>query len=175
MRSVQMLYLAGVALAVAACNDDPLKSGMPEAPTPPARGVQAFVQVDKATAQPGEQVHVSVRVQMGSETSAKLGSYTGRLIFDPEALALKSEVKINDGLRVTNPQGAGNGEIRFAGASATGFGDLTLYQGIFEVKKPGYLDALKVQMEELSAAMTLTNLQPNLEVPNQIFLRKSGQ
>jgi hypothetical protein len=137
--------------------------------------VQAFVQVDNPNAQPGEQVHVFVRVQMGTETSARLGSYTGRLAFDPEALAFKGEVKINDGLRVTNPSGAGSGELRFAGAAAAGFSDLTLYEGIFEVKGTGYLEALAVRMEELSAAVTLTQLEQNLEVPTQVFLRRTGK
>ncbi len=175
MRSVHFLYLAGLSLAVLACDDDPLKSGLPETPTPPARGVQAFVQVDNPNAQAGDQVHVFVRVQMGTETAAKLGSYTGRLRFDPDVLAFKGEVKINDGLRVTNPNGAGSGELRFAGAAAAGFANLTLYEGLFEVKKAGYLDALAVQMEELSAAVTLTNLEQHLEVPHQVFLRRSGQ
>jgi hypothetical protein len=175
MRSVQVFTLAGLSLAVLACNDDPLKSGLPETPPPPTQGVQAFVQVDNTAAQPGDLIHVFVRVQMGTETSAKVGSYTGRLKFDPEVLAFKSEVKINDGLRVTNPNGAGTGELRFAGATAAGFTNLTLYEGVFEVKKAGYQDAFKLEMEELSAAMTLTNLRQNLEVPNQIFLRRTGQ
>ena len=175
MRSIHILCLAGLSLAALGCNDDPLKSGLPETPTPPAQGVQAFVQVDNPNAQVGEQVRVFVRAQLGTETSAKLGSFTGRLGFDPEALAFKGEVKINDGLRVSNPAGAGSGELRFAGAAAAGFTDLTLYEGIFEVKKAGYLDHLSVQMEELSAAVTMTNLQPRLEVPHQVFLRKSGQ
>ncbi len=175
MRSVQVLSLAALSLAVFACNDDPLKSGLPETPPPPTQGVQAFVQVDNNQAQPGDQIHVFVRVQMGTENAAKLGSYTGRLKFDPEALAFKGEVKINDGLRVTNPNGAGSGEVRFAGAAAAGFADLTLYQAVFQVKKADYAEGLKVQMEELSAAVTLTNLQQHLEVPNQIFLRRAGQ
>lgn len=175
MRSVPILYLAGLSLAAAACADDPLKSGLPETPPPPTQGVQAFLQVDNTQAQPGDQIHVYVRVQMGTQNSAKLGSYTGRLRFDPEALAFKGEVKINDGLRVTNPAGAGTGELRFAGAAAAGFADLTLYQVAFEVKKAGYADGLKLQMEELSAAATLTDLKKNMELPHQIFLRKTGQ
>lgn len=175
MRSVHVLSLAGLSLALLACNDDPLKSGLPETPPPLARGAQAFVQVDNAEAQAGDQVHVFVRVQLGTESSAKLGSYTGRLIFDPGILAFQSDIKINDGLRVTNPNGAASGEVRFAGASAAGFADLTLYEGVFEVKQTGYMDALKVQMEELSAAVTLTNLHQNLEVPEQVFFRKTGQ
>jgi hypothetical protein len=175
MRCVHVLGLAALAVALVGCDDDPLKSGLPEMPPPPTRGVQAFVQVDNNQAQPGDQVHVFVRVQMGTETSAKLGSYTGRLTFDPEVLGYMSEVKINDGLRVTNPNGAGTGELRFAGAAAAGFSDLTLYEGVFDVRKAGYLDALKLTMEELSAAVTLTDLQKDVNVPNQVFLRKTGQ
>ena len=175
MRSVHILFVAGLSLAALACDDDPLKSGLPETPPPPTQGVQAFVQVDNPNAQPGDQVHVFVRVQLGTETSAKLGSYTGRLAFDPEVLAFRGEVKINDGLRVTNPTGAGSGELRFAGAAAAGFANLTLYEGIFEVRKAGYLDALAVEMEELSAAVTMTKLERDLEVPHQVFLRKSGR
>ncbi len=173
MRSVQV-SLTVLALAVVACQDDPLKSALPETPPPPVRGVQALVQVDNAQAQPGDQVQVFVRVQLGSETSGKLGSYTGRLQFDPELLTHQSEVKINDGLRVTNPNGAGAGEIRFAGAAAEGFTNLTLYAGVFVVKKVGYTDGLKLKIEELSAAGTLVNLQPQLELPMQVYLRRSG-
>lgn len=175
MRSVTLVTLGALVGAAVGCNDEPLKSGLPETPPPPAQGVQAFVQVDNAQAQPGEQVRVFVRVQMGTENSAKLGSFTGRLHFDPEALAYQGEVKINDGLRVTNPLGAGAGELRFAGAAAAGFADLTLYEAVFEVKKGGYADGLKLQMEELSAAGTLTDLHQSTEVPKQIFLRKTGQ
>jgi hypothetical protein len=136
--------------------------------------VQAFVQVSSTDAKPGEEIQVFVRVQLGTDSDAKLGSYTGRLSFDPEVLAFKREFKINDGLRVTNPNGAGEGEIRFAGASATGFNDLTLFSAVFEVKRTGYTDVLKLTMEELSAALTLTDLYQELEVPNRIFLRPSA-
>lgn len=170
-------YLVAVAglLAVAACDDDPLASGTPEAPAPPSTGVQAFVQVDNDQARPGDQVRVFVRVQFGTETDARLGSYTGRLHFDPEALGWHEDTAIDDGLRVTNPNGASSGEIRFAGASAGGFGNLTLYAGVFEVRKTGWLERLTLQMDELSAAETLGNLQPSLQVAPRIFLRSAAQ
>jgi hypothetical protein len=164
----------GALVAALACEDDPLKSRMPEAPPPPSRGVQAFVQVSNTQARPGEEIRVSVRVQFGTDTDAKLGSYTGRLAFDPEVLSFKSETKINDGLRVTNPGGAGQGEIRFAGASASGFLDLTIFTGVFEVKKTGYTAVLKLTMEELSAALTLSDLTPGLNLPPQVFLRPTA-
>lgn len=175
MRSLSLMALSALAVAAVGCNDEPLKSGLPETPPPPTQGVQALVQVDNAQAQPGDQVHVYVRVQMGTDNSAKLGSFTGRLHFDPGALAYQGEVKIDDGLRVTNPLGAGDGELRFAGAAAAGFANLTLYEAVFAVKKLNYADGLKLQMEELSAAGTLGDLRKNTAVPNQIFLRKTGQ
>jgi hypothetical protein len=171
MRSVRSFTLVALALGLAACQDDPLKSGVPEAPAPPSQGIQAFIQVDNAEARPGEDVRVFVRMQFGTETGAKLGSYTGRLKFDPEVLAFRSESKIDDGLRVTNPNNADAGELRFAGASATGFNDLTLFEGLFQVKKAGFLDAIKLEMEEASAAATLANLAPSLEVPARVFQR----
>jgi len=171
MRSVRSFTLAALALGLVACEDDPLKSGLPEVPTPPQQGVQAFIQVDNAQANPGDQVRVFVRLQFGTETGAKLGSYTARLKFDPEILGFVSEAKIDDGLRVTNPNNAGAGELRFAGASAAGFNDLTLFEGAFLVKKAGYLDAFKLEMEEASAATTLSNLTEHLDVPGQVFQR----
>ena len=174
MRSVRIFTLVALAVALAACEEDPLKSRMPEAPPPPSRGVQAFIQVNQTDAATGDEVQVFVRVQLGTDTGAKLGSYTGRLAFDPAFLAFKSETKISDGLRVSNPNGAGEGELRFAGAAAAGFTDLTIFAGVFEVKKPGYADILKLNMEELSAALTLTDLTPGLDQPPQIFLRPTA-
>src|ERR1043165_5406278 len=128
MKSAPMFALVGLVISLTACKDDlPAKSSME--PPPPAQGVQAFVQVDNETAQPGQRVQVYVRTQLGTETSAKIGSYTGRLRFDPQLLGWVQDDQISDGLRVTNPNGAAAGDIRFAGASAAGFNDLALYHG----------------------------------------------
>jgi len=81
---------------------------------------------------------------------------------------------ISDGLRVSNPAGAATGEIRFAGASPTGFTNLVLYDGTFEVKGADYASDLTLLMEELSAAMSLTNLAPQLVVNRQIFLSRAA-
>lgn len=169
MRSVHLVVLG--ALALAACDEDPLTSSTPGEPSPPAQGIQAFIQVDHDRAQPGDQVRVWVKVQIGGETDARLGSYTGRLRFDPAGLRFESEVAIDDGMRVTNPAGAPQGEVRFAGAAPAGFRTLTLYEGTFEVVKADYMDQLRLEMEEVSAAVTLTNLTPTLRVVPQVFLR----
>jgi hypothetical protein len=170
-----MLMIAGLVLAVQACDDDPLTSDTPEGPPPPAQGVQAFIQVDNDQARPGDRVRVYARVQFGTGTEAALGSYTGRLRFNPEALGWREDVPIDDGLRVTNPNGAAAGEIRFAGASAGGFGELTLYEGVFDVRTTDWLDALTLEMEELSAAETLGNLAPSLQIAPRVFLRSGAR
>lgn len=148
-------------------------SGGTDAPPPPAEGIQAFLQVDNDRAAPGEEVRVYVRVQMGSKTPARLGSYTGRIRFDPEALRWIRDLELNDGLRVTNPHNAGAGEIRFAGAAAKGFDSLIVYQGVFVVEDERYLRDLKLEMEELSAALTLENLKPRLEQSPHVFRRQT--
>jgi hypothetical protein len=169
MRSVRFLVLG--TLALAACDDDPLTSRTPGEPPPPSQGVQAFIQVDNDRAVPGDRVHVWVKVQIGGETAARLGSYTGRLRFDPASLRFTGETAIDDGMRVTNPAGAPQGDLRFAGAAPVGFTNLTLYQAEFEVTRAGYMDALRLEMEEVSAALSLTNLTPSLRVAPQVFLR----
>jgi hypothetical protein len=175
MRSLRLLAAATLLLSQAACDQDPTTTRTPAEPPASAQGVQAFVQVDNDHAKPGDVIHVFVKVQLGTESQAKVGSYTGRLRFDPAALVFRSENKINDGLRVSNPTGATGGDIRFAGASATGFTNLTLFDGAFEVKRTDYQQQLALELPELSSALTLTNLQPQLNVTPQIFLRVSGR
>ena len=175
MRSVQYFTLAAVLLTLAGCDDDPLNSDRgPDQPPPPTEGIQAYLQVDNDQARPGDQVHVWVNVQFAEGSELKLGSYTGRVRFDPETMILSETIEINDGLRVVNPNEAPSGEIRFAGAAARGFSDLTIYHGVFEVKDAAYMQDLELQMEELSAAMSLADLQPQLQVTPQIFLRQSN-
>jgi hypothetical protein len=172
MTSVRSLLLIGL-LAVGACDQEPLRSRAPAEPPPPSQGVQAFLQVDNDAARPGEEVNVYVRVQFGAEAQAKVGSYTGRLKFNPEALAWVADQEINDGLRVSNPRAA-PGEVRFAGASASGFDEQLLYAGRFEVKQAGYADGLAFEMQELSAARSLGDLKPQLRVAPQLFLRAAA-
>ena len=166
-----MLTLRSIAFAVvlagAACADEPTK---PDAVIPPVeQGISAFVTVDNLHALPGQTVHVGVVVR-SALPNVKVGSYTGRLRFDPAALQYKGEIAITDGLRVANPNGAAAGEIRFAGANATGFANLTLYGAEFTVRSPGYASKLTLQMEELSAAQSLANLSVQLRVVPQVFL-----
>jgi len=165
-----MLPLRSIAMAVvlfgAACADEPTKPD--PLPPPVDQGVNAYIVVDNLHAAVGQTVKVSVVVR-AADANLKVGSYTGRLHFDAAQLQYKAEVAISDGLRVANPNGAATGEIRFAGASATGFADLTLYSATFTVKQANWTSALTLQMEELSAAKSLANLSPQLRVQRPVM------
>ncbi|MFQ6047531.1 MAG: hypothetical protein ACE5PT_14430 [Gemmatimonadales bacterium] len=175
MRSVRYIVLAATVTGLAACNDDPLRSDAPGEPTPPVTGVQAYLQVDNEGAEPGDVVRIAVKVQFGTDSEAKLGSYTGRLRFDPELLVYRDEVNLNDGLRVSNPNDADTGEIRFAGAAARGFEDLTLYAAMFRVRRTPFVDGLGFEMEEMSEALTLRNLKPDLDQAEQVFFQRAAR
>jgi len=166
------LRLVVLGLALTACQDQPAQSTGPKPPL--VQGVAAFISVDNLSARPGQTVRVRVEVQVGTQQNYKLGSFTGRLRFNPARLTFRAENAISDGLRVSNPAGAPTGEIRFAGAAPTGFTNLVLYDGTFEVKSADYASDLALQMEELSAAMSLTNLAPQLQVNRQIFLSRTA-
>jgi hypothetical protein len=159
-----------VCLALTACQDEAPATG-PAAPTPQT-GVTAYVTVDNLSARVGQTVRVRVEVQVGTQQNYRVGSYTGRLRFDAARLGFRAENPINDGLRVANNNGAAAGEVRFAGASPTGFQTLVLYDATFEVRNANYAATLQLTMEELSAAQSLANLQPHLTVNRQVFLSR---
>ncbi len=159
-----------VCLALTACQDEAPATG-PTAPNPQT-GVTAYVTVDNLNARVGQTVRVRVEVQVGTQQNYRVGSYTGRLRFDAARLQFRAENAINDGLRVANNTGAGAGEVRFAGASPTGFQTLVLYDATFEVRNANYAASLQLTMEELSAAQSLANLQPHLTVNRQVFLSR---
>jgi len=170
MHALRLLFLG---LALTACQDQPAQSTGPT-PPPVQAGVSAFITVDNLHAAVGQTVRVRVEVQVGTQQNYKLGSFTGRLHFNTAQLQFKAENAINDGLRVSNTTTAATGLIRFAGASPTGFNTLVLYDGTFQVKGADYAADLALQMEELSAALSLTNLAPQLRVNRQIFLSRTG-
>jgi|GEM_PF-1869310 len=173
MRRLRFFATTVLLLALVGCEDELLPAGDQSAPPPPRQGVQAFVQVDNESAAPGQEVRIWVKVQLGTDAEVSLASYTGRLHFDPTTLTFSRDVQVEDGLRVVNSNQAGTGEVRFAGAAAGGFTDLTLYEGVFVVKKANYLPSLTIEMEELSGA-DLTDLQPDLQVSPTVFLRRAG-
>ena len=74
-----------------------------------------------------------------------------------------------------SPFVAAQGLIRFAGASPSGLTTLVLYDGSFEVRAAGFAPTLRLQMEELSAALTLMNLAPRLTVNRQVFQYRAAE
>jgi hypothetical protein len=167
------LRIALVSLTLAACQDEPPVTGT--APPPVQNGVAAFVTVDNPDARVGQSVRVRVEVRVAAGQTFKVGSFTGRLRFDPSRVRFGAEHPISDGLRVANTTGAAAGEIRFAGAAPAGFTTLVLYDATFEVRAAGFAPTLQLQMEELSAATTLQNLAPQLNVSRQVFRYQAPQ
>lgn len=167
------LRVALVSLSLAACQDQPPVTGT--TPPPVQNGVAAFVTVDNPDARVGQQVRVRVEVRVAEGQTFKVGSFTGRLRFDPAKVRFANEHAISDGLRVANANGATGGEIRFAGAAPGGFTTLVLYDASFEVRAAGFAQTLQLQMEELSAAATLQNLAPQLNVNRQVFRYQAPQ
>jgi hypothetical protein len=170
---MHMIRLAALTIALTACQDQPARTTGPT-PPPVQQGVAAFITVSRLDARAGDTVRVKVEVQVGTQQNFKVGSYTGRLHFSPDKLQYQQENVVSDGLRIANPANAAKGEIRFAGASPTGFRTTVLYDGTFVVKSGNYASDLTLSMEELSAAMSLTNLQPQLRVNPQIFLSRTA-
>lgn len=77
----------------------------------------------------------------------KIGSFTGRLRFDPTALVFVGDESPADGtLRASNP---GAGEIRVAGASATGVAPGSLMSLRFTVKNAAALGTVEFELDEV--------------------------
>ena len=87
----------------------------------------------------------------------KIGSFTGRLRFDPTGQTYAGEVGIDDGtLRVSN---IGVGEIRVAGASAAGINVATLASFRFVAIDAAALRRMTFELEELHG-LSQADLQP---------------
>jgi hypothetical protein len=81
----------------------------------------------------GDTVHV--RVAFHATHSVAIGSFTGRVDFDPSALRFVRESLLDDGVsRVSNP---GDGDVRFAGMSAKGFSGPVISDFVFVATAAG--------------------------------------
>lgn len=77
----------------------------------------------------------------------RIGSFTGRIRFDPAALLYESEVALSDGtMRASNP---GEGVIRVAGASLSGVDVTQLAAFRFKVLNAAALSAVQFDLEEV--------------------------
>lgn len=81
-----------------------------------APSVRVSIVRDKPSS--GDRITLVVRVE-GADMV--LGSYEGRVVFDPTVFAVDSAVAGRDGSRFVNPADAPHGTIRFAGFTPTGF------------------------------------------------------
>lgn len=89
----------------------------------------------------------------------KIGSFTGRLRFNPAALQYEAEVDLLDGtLRASNP---GAGVIRVAGASTSGMNVAKLAAFRFTVKNGAVPQDISFEVEEVHELSRL-NLQASL-------------
>jgi hypothetical protein len=148
-RAIIALAIIGV---VAGCRDS---KSLPAASAPtPSQVITPRASMSGGDA--GEIVTLSLDVPADV---GKIGSFTGRLIYDASALAYDGEVSLGDGTnRASNP---GNGEIRVAGASMSGI-DVTQLAA-FRFKRIGTSIAVppRFELEEVHE-LSRTNLAPRL-------------
>jgi hypothetical protein len=148
-RAIVALAIIGVA---AGCRDS---KSLPAASAPtPLQVITPRASMSGGDA--GEVVTLSLDVPADV---GKIGSFTGRLIYDPSALAYDGEVSLGDGTsRASNP---GTGEIRVAGASMSGI-DVTQL-GAFRFKRIATTLGVppRFELEEVHE-LSRANLAPRL-------------
>ena len=117
LRIRRIAALLAIATGVASCRESmPL---MEPAQQPAPALLQARVLVERT----GSSALVTLAMDAPGG-SAKIGSFTGSLAFDPSVLAYVEEAPIDDGvLRAANP---GHGLVRVAGASTSGIASARL-------------------------------------------------
>lgn len=128
--------------------------------------VEGGRQASPRTIVPGVRVTASATVSVvtlvldAHGDDVRVGSYTGVLLFDPAALSYLGDVEFSDGaLRAAN---AGAGELRVAGASATGFDRARLASYRFAVRDPAINPRLRFMLGELHE-VTRTDLKLSIQ------------
>ena len=148
-RAIVALAIVGV---VAGCRDS---TSLPAASAP--KPVQVIMpKASSSRGDAGEVVTLSLDVPADV---GKIGSFTGRLIYDASVLAYDGEVALGDGTsRASNP---GTGEIRVAGASMSGI-DVTQLAA-FRFKRIGTTTEVppRFELEEMHE-LSRANLAPRL-------------
>ena len=150
-------HLVWAALLVAACRDTtglmrPTAVNAPRAITP------KLVVLDDT----GKTALVTVALEVSGNVG-RLGSFTGRLHFDPAALDYRGEIALGDGTtRATNRVGD---VIRVAGISANGVDVARLVTLRFRVLDKAGLQTLRFDLEEVHEVST-TNLLTLVRSPS---------
>ncbi len=140
--SIRLLPCVAIALAIAASGCHEYRSVVPTVDQPASRSITPRIDVTSS----GTSAVITLALDVQGDVG-KIGSFTGRLHFDPAGLAYDDEVVLSDGtLRASNP---GVGEIRFAGASAAGVEIAALAKFRFTVKNAAALQGVRFDLEEI--------------------------
>ena len=118
-----------------------------------------------ATPSVGQQVVVSINIDMSGVAGTALGSFTGSLAWNPAVLAYNSNSGIGAGFTgAINTGSVGSGSIAFNGANTTGAtGNNIVLTITFDVVGGG-TSALDLGYSVMAAASTFANLLPLLTV-----------
>ena len=137
------------------------------------------VRVARVEAAAGERVLVPVTVDLTAAGKA-LGSYQGKVLFDPGQLRLVSATAGGfDGPAVVNADHASKGTVIFAGASPDARRNRArtrILELTFEVTAaPGSRAAVRLELQELVAAGDFSDLTPLASVEDgEVVVRPEG-
>lgn len=146
--------LVVAALVAVGCSES-FRSPMVQNPVPT---VEAVLVLSELTPSIGGSLIVSVQA---IATGGTVGSYTAKIDYDPAALRFDGEAPMSDqALRATNPT---PGRVRFAGASAAGFGDGRLASYRFVVLRANAVRTLSLGIDEIHM-VTRTDAKSNLTI-----------
>jgi len=107
----------------------------------------------------GDTAFVTVWLDVRGDVG-KLGSFTGRLRYDQAAFEYGGEVAITDGtLRAVNPR---SGEVRVAGASASGVDRASLALFRFRAKNSSGVPSFQFELDELHE-LSRTDARVNMQ------------
>ncbi|MDX9830513.1 MAG: hypothetical protein RBU35_09645 [Anaerolineae bacterium] len=113
----------------------------------------------------GDQIVVTINIDMSAAPAHRLGSFTGSLVWNPAVLAYDSHAGLPSGFSgAVNTANVGIGQIAFDGANEDGAtGNVVVIQITFDVVGPG-TSALNLEYSAMAAAYTLQSLMPILTV-----------
>lgn len=133
----------------------------------PSGGVISTATSSNATPSIGEQITVTIRIDMSGVSSPdnKLGSYTGTLDWNRAVLSYHSNSGVPAGFTgVVNTNNAATGHVIFNGANAGGAtGSITILTITFNVAGAG-TSPLNLEYTSMAAAATFANLLTILTV-----------
>lgn len=145
-------------------------ASLPAAPAAslPADTARVGVRVASVVAAAGERVTVPVTVDLTASGKA-LGSYQGRIRFDPERLRLvEAGTGAFSGPAVVNADRAAEGTVIFAGANpdrSRNMGVTRVLELTFDVTgAPGARIPVSLELQELVSAGDFSNLTPLADV-----------